>query len=163
MEEENDRKKAFAVLGLALASLIVLPNAHASETDQATRLTFSESVQVPGRVLPAGTYWFVADRNTSNPKVVRVFSEDRSTCYATLQTISAEHLAPADETVITFADRASMQPEAIVTWFYPGRTIGQEFVYSKKDRKEIEQAKQYTVAARKEFVQVRQHTVPPGN
>ena len=102
-------KKAFAVLGLALASLVIHPNAHASETDQATRLTFSESVQIPGRVLPAGTYWFVADRNTSNPKVVRVFSEDRSTCYATLQTISAEHLAPADETVITFADRASIQ------------------------------------------------------
>jgi hypothetical protein len=152
-------KKAFAVLGLALASLIVLPNAHASETDQATKLTFSQSVQIPGQVLPAGTYWFMA---TPDPQVVRIFSEDRSTCYATLHTISAEHLAPSDETVVTFADRASMQPEAIVTWFYPGSTSGHEFVYSKKDRKEIEQAKQYTVAARKEFVQVRQSTVPPG-
>src|ERR1700722_1274755 len=115
-------KKAFAVLGLALASLIVLPNAHASETDQATKLTFSQSVQIPGQVLPAGTYWFLA---TPDPQVVRIFSEDRSTCYATLQTISAEQLVPSDKTEITFAERASMRPEAIVTWFYPGRTIGQ--------------------------------------
>ena len=153
-------KKAFAVLGLALASLIILPNAHASETDQATKLTFSQSVQIPGQVLPAGTYWFMA---TPDPQVVRIFSEDRSTCYATLLTISAEHLAPSDETVITFADRTSMRPEAIVTWFYPGRTSGHEFVYSKKDQKEIEEAKHYTVATRNEVVQVRQHTVPSGN
>jgi Protein of unknown function (DUF2911) len=153
-------KKAFAVVGLALVSLIVIPNARASGIDQSTTLTFSQSVQIPGQVLPAGTYWFMA---TPDPQFVRIFSEDRSNCYATLQTISAEHLVPSDETVITFADRASMQPEAIVTWFYPGRTSGHEFVYSKKDQKEIEQAKQYPVPARKEVVEVRQHTVPSGN
>jgi hypothetical protein len=52
-------RKAFVVLGLALASLLVLSDAHASEIDQATKLTFSQSVQIPGQVLPAGTYWFV--------------------------------------------------------------------------------------------------------
>ena len=137
-------RKAFAVLGLALASLIVMPNTQASEMDQATKLTFSQSVQVPGKVLPAGTYWFVVD--TSSSKIVRIFSEDRSTLYTTLQTIDSEHFYPSDETEITFANRRSMQPEAIVTWFYPGRTIGHEFVYSKQDQKEIAQAKQRTLA-----------------
>lgn len=138
-------RKAFAVLGLALASLIVLPNAHASEIDQATKLTFSQSVKIPGRVLPAGTYWFMVDP-TPGSYIVRIFSQDRSTLYATLQTISAEYMEPTKGTEITFADRGSMQPEAIVTWFYPGRTIGHEFLYSKQDRKEIAQAKQHTVA-----------------
>jgi hypothetical protein len=140
-------RKAFAVLGLALASLIVLPNAHASEMDEATKLTFSQAVQIPGQVLPAGTYLFVVDPVPSGP-IVRVFNQDRSRCYATLLTISAEHLNPShpsEKTVITFAERASMQPEAIVTWFYPGRTIGHEFLYSKQYRKEIAQAKQHTV------------------
>ncbi len=136
-------RKAFVVFGLALASLIVLPNARASETDQATKLTFSQSVQIPGQVLSAGTYWFVV----LTPDAVQIFSSDRSTLYATLLTHSAELLEPADKTTVIFADRGSMQPEAIVTWFYPGRTIGHEFLYSKQDRKEIAQAKQRTVAA----------------
>jgi hypothetical protein len=146
MEEKMIDRKVFAVLGLALASLIVLSNAHASEMDQATKLTFSQSVQVPGRLLPAGTYWFMVEP-TSGSHIVRIMSQDRLTVYATLQTISSEHRYPSEGTEITFADRRSMQPEAIVTWFYPGQTIGHEFVYSKQDQKEIAQAKQHTVAA----------------
>jgi hypothetical protein len=40
-----------------------------------------------------------------------------------------------------------MQPGAIVTWFYPGRTIGHEFRYSKQDQKEIALAKQRTIVS----------------
>ena len=134
-------RKAFAVLGLALASLIALPNAHASDMDQATKLTFSQSVQIPGQVLPAGTYWFVVP----TPDVVQIFSSDRSSLYATLLTNSAELLKPAEKSTVIFADRKSMQPEAIVTWFYPGRTIGHEFIYSKKQEKEIARDKQHVV------------------
>src|SRR5580704_11016147 len=147
-------RKAFVVFGLALASLVVFSDAHASEMDQATKLTFSQSVQIPGQVLPAGTYWFVVDPS-SGSDIVRIFSQDRLTVYATLQTVASEHLDPAEGTEITFANRRSMQPEAIVTWFYPGRTSGHEFVYSKRDRKEIAQAKQYTVAAGKKIAQAK--------
>jgi len=154
-------RKVFAVLGLALASLIALPNTYATEADQATKLTFNQSIQIPGQVLPAGTYWFVADPN-SGSDIVRIFSQDRLTVYASLQTVASEHLDPAEGTEITFANRRSMQPEAIVTWFYPGRTIGHEFIYSKQDRKEIAQAKQYTVAAGKKIAQAKQPIVVAG-
>jgi hypothetical protein len=135
-------RKAFATLGLLLAFLIMLPVARASEADQATKLTFSQSVQIPGRILPAGTYWFIV----SDPGIVHIFNSDRSILYATLQTASAEHLKPVETTEIAFANRGPMQPEAIVTWFYPGQSIGHEFLYSKQDEKEIAQAKQHTVA-----------------
>jgi hypothetical protein len=151
-------RKAVAVFVFALASLVVLPNARASEFNQATKLTFSQSVQIPGQILPAGTYWFVAPIQY----LVQIFSSDRATLYATLLTVSAEHLAPSDETQITFADRSTMQPEAIVTWFYPGDTIGREFLYPKQDQKEIAQAKQRTVLAGKEIAQTKQFTVPGG-
>jgi len=136
-------RKVFVVFGLALASLFVLSDAHANEIDQTTKLTFSQSVQIPGRVLPAGTYWFVVPK----PNLVQIFSEDRTTLYATLLTASAELEEPFEKSTLIFKDRGPMQPGAIVTWFYPGRVIGQEFVYSKQDRKEIAQAKQRTVAA----------------
>jgi hypothetical protein len=164
-------RKAFAVLGLALASLAILSGAHANETDQATELTFSQSVQIPGKILPAGTYWFVVDVGPiSGLNTVRIFSQDRLTLYATLDTIPAEHLEPSDGE-ITFADRASMQPGALVTWFYPGQTVGHEFLYPKQEEKEIAQAKRYTVVAgkvfsnqlRKEVAQAKQRTLAAGN
>ncbi len=133
------------VAALMLAFFTMLPAARASEEDQATKLTFSNSVQIPGRVLAAGTYWFVVDPGSSY-KVIRIFSSDRSTLYATLETASAEHLEAVDKTEITFvADRGGMQPEAIVTWFYPGRTIGQQFIYSKQQEKQIARNKQHTI------------------
>lgn len=134
------------VVGLALAFLTILPAARASELDQATKLTFSQSVQIPGRVLPAGTYWFVTEPFTDS-KIVQVFSEDRLTVYASILTASAEKRVPADETSITFAERGAMEPEAIVTWFYPGQSIGHQFVYSKQQEKALAQNSQRTVLA----------------
>ena len=100
------------------------------------------SVQIPGRLLPAGTYWFeVLPQNA-----VRIFNSDRSTLIATLVTHSAELSTLADETTVILADRGTTQPGAIVTWFYPGKSIGHVFRYSQQDQKEIAQAKQRTLA-----------------
>src|SRR5581483_9713785 len=126
----RNRKVGIGVL--ALACLAMFPAARASEEDQATKMTFSESVQVPGRVLAAGTYWFVMDPAS---KVVRIFDADRSTLYTTLQTVSVQQLKAVDKTEVTLADPGGTRPEAIVTWFYPGRTIGHEFIYSKQEER----------------------------
>jgi hypothetical protein len=137
-------KRKLFVVGLALGLLAILPAARASEEDQATKLTFSQSVQLPGRVLAAGTYWFVIEP-TADAGIVRIFNSDKSILYASLQTASAEHLQPVEKTEITFAARRGMQPEAIVTWFYPGSTMGHEFIYSKQQEKEIARDKQHVV------------------
>ena len=138
-------QKKLMILATMLAFLIMLPMARASEEDQATKLTFNKAVQIPGRVLPAGTYWFVLAE--SNTKVVHIFNSDRSTLYATILTNNAERPKPTDNTAITFADRGSMQPETIVTWFYPGDTSGHELVYSNREKQELAQVKHHTVMA----------------
>jgi len=142
----NDQKKLM-ILATMLAFLIMLPVARASEEDQATKLTFDQAVQIPGRVLPAGTYWFVRADNNSAPYIVRIFNSDRSTLYATILTINAERLTPTDNTEISFVERGSMQPETIVTWFYPGEDFGYEFVYPKSEEQEFAQVKRRTVMA----------------
>lgn len=140
-------RKAFITAGLVLASLIMLPVAHADELDQASQLTFSQSVQIPGRVLPAGTYWFVLADTVGNRNIIQVFNSDRSTLYATVLAVTAEHPHPSDNTTITFAKRESMPTNAIVTWFYPGRNSGHEFVYSKSEEQELARAKHQTIMA----------------
>jgi hypothetical protein len=140
-------RKAFITLGLVLTSLVMLPVAHADEWDQASKLTFSQSVQIPGRILPAGTYWFVLADSVGNFNIVQVFDSDRSTLYATILAIEAERLEPTEHTSITFAEQELMPTNAIVTWFYPGFNIGHEFVYSRSEGRELARAKQQTVIA----------------
>lgn len=136
-------KLTFCILAFLFASTIALPAAWADEHDQASQLTFNQSIQVPGRVLPAGTYWFVlADVNSRN--VVQIFNADRSTLYATILTVDAERLETTNNTAITFAERGAMQPETMVFWFYPGDSFGHQFVYSKPEQQELARAKRQT-------------------
>jgi hypothetical protein len=134
-------------LALILACVIVLPVARADQYNQATQLTFSQPVQIPGRILPAGTYWFVLADNIADRNIIHIFNSDRSMLYATVQTITAERPQLTDRTTITFAERQSMQQNSIVTWFYPGRKSGHEFVYPKSVEQELAQASRYTVTA----------------
>jgi hypothetical protein len=140
-------KKMFITLGLALGFLTMLPVAKADELNRASRLTFNQSVQIPGRVLPAGTYWFILADSISNRNLVQIFNSDRSTLYATILTINTERPEPTDHTAITFAEQDSMPTNAIVTWFYPGEHTGLEFVYSKSTNQELARAKHQTVMA----------------
>jgi hypothetical protein len=140
---------SFVSILLLLAVLIVLPVAHADQGNQETRVTFSQPVQIPGRVLPAGTYVFVLPEEINDHFEVRIFNADRTMLVATLFTINTERSKPTDSTVFGLAERGSAQPEAIVTWFYPGETTGHEFLYPKQVEKELASAKQVTIFAGK--------------
>jgi hypothetical protein len=155
-EEVMNIQKKLMILATMLAFLMMLPVARASEEDQATKLTFNKAVQIPGHVLPAGTYWFILADKAGDPNIIHIFNSERSMLYATILTINAERSNPTDNTAITFADRGSMQPETIVTWFYPGYTSGHEFVFSDPEAKELAQAKFHTIMA---MTQNKQQTV----
>ena len=139
-----NNRKMFVTLGSLLTFLIMLPSARAAEYDQATKITFNRQVQIPGRVLPAGTYWFVLDDNLASHSIVKIFNSDRSKLYARVFTSNVETLTAANETTITFAERDQMEPETILSWFYPGRTSGHQFVYSKVEEQTLAQAKRHT-------------------
>ena len=139
-------RKTFTIVGLLLAFAIILPLLRASERDQAIQVTFSQAVQIPGRTLPAGAYWFVLG-NEPNRDLVQVFNEDRSELLGRLITIPTERSSSTDHLTFTFAYQAAGQPEAVVSWFYPGRTLGHEFVYPAPQRTEIAQSQHVTVVA----------------
>jgi hypothetical protein len=139
--------RRFATVAFLLGLLMVLPAARADEMNQATKVTFSQSVQIPGRVLPAGTYWFILPENVNEHDQVRIYSSDRTVFYGVFLAAGAERLQPTDTTTFTFTERSSGQPQAIVSWFYPGRTDGHEFLYDKHTQKDLAKNKQVTVAA----------------
>jgi len=140
----NVRNTLF-VLGLLIAVIITLPVAHADDWNQTTRFTFSQPIQIPGQVLPAGTYRFQL-ANTDNRHLVQIFREDR-TLVATLYSIPRMRNGNAAEVAITLADRGKTQPQAIVAWFFVGEVEGHEFVYPKQEKQELVHSSHTTFAS----------------
>jgi hypothetical protein len=138
-------RKMISILGLALAIAIVLPVLRADEANQATKVTFSQPVQIPGKILPAGSYWIQLAR-IGDPGIVQIVS-DQHEVVATLLTISRERQKPTGQSEFVFAKQADGKAGAIVAWFYPNRTEGHEFLYPKAERQELARSTKENVVA----------------
>jgi hypothetical protein len=125
-------KTIFAVLSLTLLGATLALGARADEWNKKTVMTFSQSVEIPGQVLPAGTYTFVLADSPSDRHIVQIFNSDGSHIIATILAINNYRLKPTGDTVVKFAERSGDNPEALKAWFYPGDNFGQEFVYPKQ-------------------------------
>jgi hypothetical protein len=140
--------KAYIATGLIVAlSLFFGLVAHADESDQTTILTFSEPIQIPGVVLPAGTYVFRLTDTDASQNVVQVFNADRTVVYATLETVATDRSDTPDRSMVTVAEQGAGQPDALLKWFYPGLETGHEFLYPKQQEKKLARDKQQTIEA----------------
>jgi len=144
----NTRKAITFMIAFVVAFVLFFEvSAHADMSDQATQITFSQPVQIPGQVLPAGTYWFLLANISEQQDVVQIYNSDRSKLYATLETATIERQQATGDTVVKLAQQESSKPEALVAWFYPGETTGHEFLYPKDQEKQLSQDSQQTVVA----------------
>src|SRR5881397_2465016 len=120
---------AIAIIGVAMLITLLPSNAKADEWDKKTIVTFDQPVEIPGMVLAAGTYVF-RRASSIDSNVVQISGNDQKHVYATLLTIPDYRMNPSDKAVITLEERANGSPRAMKSWFYPGDTAGEEFVYS---------------------------------
>jgi hypothetical protein len=139
--------KVALLIAFAIASVLFLEVvAHADEADQSIKITFSQATEIPGQILPPGTYLFkLADRDDLN--MVRIFNAEGTRLYATLQTITAERSKPTGDTVVVLAQQPEGKPETLVKWFYPGSPAGHELLYPKQEEQHLAQARQQTIKA----------------
>jgi hypothetical protein len=108
-----------------------MQTAMASDRDQKTTFTFSGPVEIPGQVLPPGTYVFKIADSSVDRNVVQVYSKDEKRLVGTFLAISDYRMKPAGKPIITFDERPEGSPEAVKAWFYPGESYGHDFVYPK--------------------------------
>jgi hypothetical protein len=132
------------IITFLLAFFIVLPVVHADEWNQATFFTFSQPVQIPGRVLPAGTYLFELV-NSFNHEMARISNADRTNVIAIIQARPTQQKGLSGKSAIVLAERGVSQPEAIVAWSYPGRVEGHQFLYPKQVQEQVAKEKQDTI------------------
>ena len=122
------RKMFTGMICLMLLGIFFVPKGRADIGDKKTIVTVDQSIQVPGKVLTAGTYVFkLLDSN--DPTRVSVFNADETHLITTVQGISDSRIQISDKTILQFEEWPSGQPEALKEWFYPGDDTGVEFVY----------------------------------
>jgi len=134
-------------LVLCFGLLFIVVPTNAGLWDKATTVTFSQPVELPNIVLPAGTYIFRILDTPGSRHVVQVFNPDQTKLYTTILAIPNYRMTPTDKTVIPFDERAAGKPQAMHAWFYPADNFGQEFVYPKARAVEIAKAVQEPVLA----------------
>jgi len=132
MQEKNREmkpgRKFLGVLAVCATGIVLPRTAAADEWDKRTILTFNQPVEIPGKVLPAGTYVFQLADSLTSRHVVRVFDQE-GRILATMLTITTARPAASDDTRIMFDEQPAGAPFPIKKWFYPGERSGEEFLY----------------------------------
>jgi hypothetical protein len=130
------------VLALLFAGTFV---AKSSVSDKLTIFTFSQPVELPGVSLPAGTYAFKVLDSLADRNIVQVWDKDQKKLYGTFLAIPDYTPNPSNKTIIKFSERTPGAPKAVKEWFYPGESMGWEFVYPKKRAIELAKASNQSV------------------
>lgn len=141
--------KRFSILCAALTcgvlGYLAPPAAVADEQDKKTVITISAPTEVPGIVLEPGTYVIKLLNSSSNRHIAEIMNERMDHLYALTFTAAAERLQPTSKPVLTFYEETPGRPQALRRWFWPGDTIGQEFLYPKNQALRISAATKTTV------------------
>jgi hypothetical protein len=141
-------KLILCLFAISLFAAALLPSARAADTwNQKTTITFDQPVEVPGMILPAGTYTFQLADTFADRNVVQIFNADGSHLITTILVINDYRLKATGKTVMTFNETPGNAPEALRAWFYPGEYWGKEFVYPKVRAVQLAVATQVPVPA----------------
>ena len=124
--------RKFTIAAISAAAMAIFsPGARAQAFEEKLTVSFSAPVEVPGEVLPAGTYVFEA---LQGGRLTRILSVDEKHIYATLLTVPEEKEEPVEKPTINLdGPLAQGSPERVDSWFYPGESTGNQFIYQKVD------------------------------
>ena len=128
------RKVALACMTAAMVTISVNAGAQGGPANQDTFFTFSQAVELPKTTLPAGTYFFQLMDSPSNRHIVKVMSQDRKQLFATMLAIPYySNDRPSEDPQIRFMETPAANgvaaTNAIKIWFYPGNSVGHEFIW----------------------------------
>ena len=121
--------KVRVLCGAAILAACLAPAAQADEWTKLTYFTFSAPVEMPGMVLPAGSYKFELADPDATRRVVRISAKEGGKIHGIFLSIPDQKLEPSDKPIVMFRETPAGAPEAVKAWFYPGETTGYEFVY----------------------------------
>jgi len=140
-------KFVLVALALTFVGAIFASGVQADGWNKVTVMTFSQPIEIPGQILPAGTYTVKLVNIDTERHVVQFLDAAGIKVVATVLAINDWRLHPTGQTVVKFSERPGDSPEALKAWFYPGDNFGQEFVYPKHRAIELAMAAKEPVPA----------------
>lgn len=125
-------KRVFTIAAAGITTMLLALTIGVAAQDfnpsERSFITFSAPVELPGVMLPAGTYVFrLADTQARN--VVQVLSQDEKEVMGQWTFVQAERPEVSGETVVTFKETREGATPAVQYWYYPGEKVGKEFIY----------------------------------
>jgi len=117
------------LLGSCILLFTLTPGARASAWDQKVITTFSGPVEIPGQILPTGTYVFKVLNVTGTRDIVQVTNADETKVLTTAFTVARYRPTPTSKAVFVMEERGVDSPQAVQAWYYPGFVDGHQFIY----------------------------------
>jgi hypothetical protein len=128
------------IMRVASAVVMCLAIAQSVEAQprRQTKVRFSAPIEIPNpstksgvMTLPPGEYLFALVETGTSHHVVRVSDTTGKQVHSQVLTMPDYRLNATSKTVMYLGERPAGQPLAIKSWFYPGNTMGERFIYPK--------------------------------
>jgi len=118
---------ALVLLSVALLLALSTP-ANAQMLPDRAVVTFSQPVEVPGHVLPPGTYVF---RTFDDNALVQIYSADEKQLFTTVSTIPTDRSSGnnGDECYFQLVKTRADAPQEVEEFYLPGHLNAMQFVY----------------------------------
>jgi hypothetical protein len=126
------RTKLAILFCFVLLFAVAIP-ASADQRNKKTTITFDQPVEVPGMILPPGTYVFKLLNSETNRNIVMVYNAEENHLFTMILAIPNYRLRPNDDPVLRFKEGLRGAPDALRGWFFSSDTWGQEFVYPRTE------------------------------
>jgi hypothetical protein len=132
-------KNAAILIGCFVFAVVLFTPAivHGDEWNWQTRFMLSQPAEVPGLVLEPNTRYVIKVLDSPSERHVVQIYNDKSKMLTMFMCAADERTIPTDETVFTFIETQAGYPMPIKEWFYPGHLDGLEFIYPKKQARQI--------------------------
>jgi len=128
-------RAVFVVFALALLGVGFVAPAGANQlqnVSKKTTITTTRPLEVPGQVLPAGTYVFKVMDIVGTRNIMQITNADETQVLVTVIAVPDLRLKAGEHSVVEYKEAAAGQPNALRAWFYTGEKSGLEFVYPKE-------------------------------
>ena len=116
------------VLTLLVMWAFIDGTGHADSHNKETILTLGQLTRIGSIQLPPGRYIVRLLDSQSTRDIVQVLDADDRTLVTTVITVPVYLQEPVGETTLRFGEAPAGQPVPWLAWFYPGDTIGREFI-----------------------------------
>jgi hypothetical protein len=107
----------------AVLCATIVTAAKADTWDKKTIVTFRDSVEIPGQVLPAGTYVFKLANSVSDRHIVQIWNEDETQMLATILAVPDHRSDVPDRTIFEFDERPGDSPMALHSCSFLATTL----------------------------------------